>query len=189
MQPGPTLIISCPKCNRLFKRETLMSGNTLGARRLDGRGIFGHSEEEAPEEWHESEHVRELAGEEYLEALSVGLGDSRERERHLRVKAWWRANDRYRNPEVDPVAAEEDPAFTPDLVDSLFILYEQIRLDDPDARLIKAELARELGNFSGAIRVLEYNFPEEGHRQVAELIRRLSARGIRTVQEITTPTN
>jgi uncharacterized protein involved in tolerance to divalent cations len=77
-------------------------------------------------------------------------------ERYLRVHAWWSSNDRYRNPNV-----RNQPARKAREWENMAALFKLIKVDTQEGRLMKAELAREMGWFKEAQRLLDFVFKEE----------------------------
>lgn len=104
--------------------------------------------------WKRPKYLKELTASEYLDALQKGVATSKKDEIFLRVRAWWAANDRYRNrrPVADvvlPAAATENLIKLSGLLDD----------SDPDHVLTKAEIARELGRMDEADRILAQSLP------------------------------
>jgi hypothetical protein len=97
-------------------------------------------------------------------ALDSGMGDTKGRELYLRILAWWRSNDKWRrNTNNDIKRTEEE-------YQNMVCLFDLLGQKSPDDRLMKAEVARELGRFSEAIELLDIKFPE-GYESTASLIR------------------
>jgi hypothetical protein len=122
------------------------------------------------EEWLAAEQVRELSEVEYLRALLQGLASDRRQEIHLRLKAWWAGNDPLRD-----IAAGERPGFerSPAAVENLERLSCLLSDRSPEDRLMQAEIAREMGHFDEALRLLHLRLPNE-YEDVAEYVRNLA---------------
>lgn len=127
---------------------------------------------EIPEEWRNAESVRELSGEEYLQAINEGLGKPRKRELYLRTQAWWAGNDAFRSQNGDQ-AGQPLPPRSPEATANLERLFKLLGTKDPNERLMKAEVARELGRFGEALGILSSKFPSD-YTPVATLIKELS---------------
>lgn len=84
-----------------------------------------------------------------------------EKERYLRIRAWWAANDRYRVP-LEQVSNEQQP-------DNLRKLATLLDEKEPNDRLMKAEIYRELGMFDESLSCLDVEFPEEFASAVATI--------------------
>ncbi|HXG21431.1 MAG TPA: hypothetical protein VNN62_20450 [Methylomirabilota bacterium] len=185
MIPGPDRIIACPHCGFLARQHTLLSGNTIGAILWsDGkmeapmlpefpavtkcRGCkrfywvdeaevkgelkpFGSKSKRVPKEWMRAEPIEHLTIDEYIEALDAGVGTNVEKERYLRVHFWWAVNDIVRrNPN-----AKIPTRYIEKLHENLRKLFALLDERNPKDRIMKAEIAREMGDFAQAIRLLE----------------------------------
>ena len=70
-----------------------------------------------------------------------------DKELYVRVSAWRSANDAWRrNPNATP-------AFSKDQVQNLKALSEMLDETEPNQRILKAEIARELGEFDECLRL------------------------------------
>ena len=94
---------------------------------------------------------------------------SKEQEQYIRVRAWWAMNDSMRMR-----SNSEDTVKVTDEFNSNLIALRGL-LDDskPEGRLMKAEIARELGHFEECQILLQAKFPTE-MRYAVSLIRDLS---------------
>lgn len=167
MLPEPPSVTRCEGCEAFFWVEDV---EVVGELDFGRPGI-----EEAPEEWTSAPQVRELSADELLEAIASGVARTREEELHLRMLAWWAGNDPVRacsGGESDSRrGAPEQRGSVRENMERLWGLVDPTDLEE---RLIKAELARELGWYADAIRLLEFDFPPE-YAGVSALIRRLAA--------------
>lgn len=191
---------------------TLLSGNTLGARWwTDGRmiapmlpslpaitrchgcgryfwiseakgiGYIHYGLEEPPPEWKAARRARELSEQEYLEAIQSGLARTRKQELYLRIWAWWASNDPLRFTGLDET--QTPPRRSPEALMNLERLLELLDETHPAERLQKAEVLRELERFDEALRLLEFDFPDQ-YEKVTSLIRELAQRKDPLVREI-----
>lgn len=148
-------------------------------------GTLQHWGDQDPQGWRAAKPVRSLTGEEFLEALAQGLGDTPERERYLRMRAWWAANAAFRRAELPPASPQTSDflAGTPARanLEALVRLLDEGQLDD---RLTKAEALRELGRFDEALALLPPQEPQAyGPRQRwTLLVDRLAARDARVAR-------
>jgi hypothetical protein len=212
MTYAPSQVIQCPESDEVRQVWRLRSGNTFGARfwsdgfriapglpdlpaitrcepggpifwvesaRVLGTVPWGGQD---PQVWRAAKPVRPLSGEEFLQALAQGLGDTVERERYLRMRAWWAANAAFRKAALPP-AAQGTSDFSPGSparanLEALVRLLDEGQLND---RLTKAEALRELGRFDEARALLPPQEPQEtGPRQHWILLtERLAARDAR----------
>jgi hypothetical protein len=180
MIPGPDIIIACPNCDALAKVFSLTSGNTFGASiwtdgKMDapmlprppaitkchgcdtiywvadakqiGEYSFWESEESSVDPaWKDAPEIEQLTEDEYFHAIDSGLGETTEKEQHLRLVTWWCSNDRYRDSSTSVDQAPEDRC-----VENMHRLFDLLDAHDVNDRITKAEVARELGNFTKAI--------------------------------------
>jgi hypothetical protein len=113
----------------------------------------------------------------YIEFLSTGVFDS-EKERYIRLHAWWAGNDlRREGGQASPMTKAEKT----NLRVFLPLLDESSGCD----RLMKAEGFRELGSFAAAEKLLATHF-DISLRKAVNVIRDLSRRGVKSVEEIPT---
>jgi hypothetical protein len=104
--------------------EVLETHNFAGRRRTPGRSSLG---------W-------------FLRLLFENTSVQREREKTLRVLAWWRHNDAYRN----RFSTDNPPPVLTDACKrNLHALIAMLDATDND-RIMRAELLRELGNFAAS---------------------------------------
>lgn len=180
MIPGPDQVIACPHCGFLARQHTLISGNTFGAILWsDGkheapmlpefpavarcRGCkrfywveeaqvkdFGNKSKRVPKEWERAEPTQHLTVDEYIEALDTGVGSDMQKERYLRVHFWWAVNDIVRR----NANAQIPTRYVQKLHENLAKLSVLLDERDPNDRIMKAEIARETGDFTQAIRLL-----------------------------------
>jgi hypothetical protein len=90
---------------------------------------------------------------EMLAALRAGEVVGTESERQLRVLAWWLSNDQYRSSGFTPLA--EPDRLTEARCDNLEALLLLLDEFDDNDMLMRAEIHRELGDFSSAQRQLD----------------------------------
>ena len=55
-----------------------------------------------PPEWDDAPFAEDLDGDGYAAALAAGLGSTRDREAHLRLRLWWASNDAHRGTGTPP---------------------------------------------------------------------------------------
>ena len=96
------------------------------------------------------------------------------------MRAWWCMNDTVRYEEV---AKRSEVAYSKDQEDNILRLYELLDEEDPNQRLMKAEIARERSMFDEALSLLEYKFPQ-GLDKVVNFIRDLCKAHSAVVAEI-----
>ncbi len=114
--------------------------------------------------------------EDYLHYLSTAKID-RENEIYLRLQAWWASNDKYRQDLSDnvPLSVEEKR--------NLELLFAMLVVDDASDRIMKAEIARELGNHEECLSLLNHNFNND-LMYVVDTIRQLAQDGTNKVAEL-----
>jgi len=208
MLPGPTIIRACPECDQEIKQWTLTSGNTFGATfwtdgRMDapmlpgqpwlvkcpscqslfwlyrarelGTALF----QDVETEWRKALPYETPMEADYLQYLSKVKVDI-EKEKYLRVRAWWCENDPKREKDSEDKSMSDFSAEQPGNLGRLSELLDESK---PDERLMKAELARERGLFEEATQLLQFHCPDD-FRHTVETIRSMCVRGDTGVAEI-----
>ena len=211
--PGPDTVRQCPACGKPVLEKTILSGNTLG-RKLwtDGRQeapmlpdqpalvkcphcahLFWLGEAKKLYEgedlaantdvrtkWPGARYaVTPSEADYYLLLQRPPKTDAKEK--YLRKRALWAANDRRRDPKGDA-----PPALTGEATRNLEALYALLGKSElAEDRILRAEIARELGRFSDSLRLLDHSFPPE-NAWAAVQIRALAQTGdpqVRLLQE------
>ena len=195
----PVLIIrECPHCKARFVQEDTLSGNTIGAKfYTDGRryapmlpehpwlakcpvcgGLFWVDETEQVDIGFDAAkgkpQVKAPSEKEMMEFLA-GPDLPKDKEIYLRMRVWWAANDVWRwlpNPK---------PAFSKEHVKNLKSLFALLDESNQDQRILKAEIARELGNFEECLLLLSYQF-EPGYDFAVSFIRKLAEGKVQAVK-------
>lgn len=112
----------------------------------------------------------------YGRALTIGVATTPEKERHIRMRYWWAAND--------PVRRGKVPApSSPDYHENLLRFRTILDTSKPDQRLMAAEVSRQLRDFSGAAELLDFPFSKK-LAHLAEVIGTLAKAGDATVREV-----
>jgi hypothetical protein len=175
MLPRPPAITKCRNCGRYF---------WLSDAKVIGELLLWEPEaEKIPSEWKAAEPVRELSEAEYIEAIKIGMAHNREQELYLRIHAWWASNDRLRFNQDAGEQAQTIFKHSAEAIMNLERLLNLLDITDPDERLMKAEILRELGRFDEAIQLLEFDFPSK-YTSIVTLIRDLARRKDSLVREI-----
>ena len=206
MIPGPNEILRIPTSGDLVKIATLTSGNTFGAdwwsdgkmdapmlpdrpwlrRHPDTGETFWTDECEeigSEEPWSESGEsgdvpFAETATENDLRDRLRDQSLTPEKEQYLRTRLWWIWNDAQRQ---DGSSAADD---TSKYDTNLRKLRSLLDVDDPDSRLMAAEVSRELGDHDRALELLEFDYSED-YEAAVRTIRLANAQGERHVIKIT----
>jgi hypothetical protein len=144
MLPSPPAVAKCRHCGRCYWLADAEEVGTIGPW---GRGS-GHVDPA----WVAAASVVEPTEEEYYVALEAGLAKDRRRERDLRVLAWWRGNDAFRD--ASHAQAGDGAADPAPRRNNLHALAELLDEKDVDDRIMKAEVLRELADFEAATGIL-----------------------------------
>jgi hypothetical protein len=168
MLRGPTIIVSCPLCGQLVKKETIISGNTIGAQLWSDCKNIAPMMPDFPkltvckkcdqffwvkdakevetvtdrndlrEKWRDLSFVEFPTFFQYFKALKL-IPD----ELFIRVNIWRSFNDFFRDKKEDQITSEMKQMNTENLIALL------IMLDDTDNNelLMKVEVFRNLGEF------------------------------------------
>jgi hypothetical protein len=195
----PALIVrECPHCKAHVVQEETVSGNTIGAKfYTDGKreakmlpnhpwlvkcpvcsGLFWVDEAMEVDTGFDAakgkQQVLAPSGKEMLEFLS-GPALPANKELYVRVSAWRSANDAWRrNPNATP-------AFSKDQVQNLMALSEMLDESEPNHRILKAEIARELGEFDECLGLLLHPF-DGRYGYVVGFIKKLAEEKVHAVK-------
>lgn len=194
MTPGPTIIRKCSVCSQPVKQHTIGSGNTFGAtfwtdgKReapmlpdqplmvicphchstlwIDELETLGEIEPwgKGRGKFRDAIEYETPSLDDYLTALGKGAGTP-EKERYVRLRAWWAGNDVRREATGDiPLSTFEAANLT---------AFAQM-LDEADSNdlVMKAEVMRELGRFDDAMALLA-RLADSDIAQAVEIIKRL----------------
>lgn len=117
--------------------------------------------------WSAFKQIQEPAEGDYYWALKEGLATTPEKERTLRILAWWQSNDAYR---TDPEPrVERDVCADGEWRSNIQALVNLLGDTSVDDCLLKAEALRELGEFESARRVLDGHYFGEATEAVRYL--------------------
>ena len=191
---GEPIYKKCSQCSGVIKVEQLTSGNTFRAK------YWTDGKREAPMLpdsfwlvkcphcktllWIDELEITERASsaKEYFEP---GLNDyykvlkddklSKEKERYLRIRAWWKSNDKQRSSQSNLSISEEER-------NNLKKLFELLSSDEYD--FMKAEIKRELGEFETAKEILDQSEVTKKSKKVESLMRELIDKRSTAVKEI-----
>ena len=195
----PMLIVrECPHCKAHVVQEETVSGNTIGATYwTDGKreakmlpdhpwlakcpacqGLFWVDEAVEMDTGFDAakgkQQVLALSEKELLRFLA-GPSLPRDKELYVRVWAWRSANDAWRR------VPNATPAFSKDQVQNLHALSDMLDEKKPNHRILKAEIARELGDFDECLLLLSFQF-DEGYDHARGVIKKLAEEEIRVVR-------
>lgn len=181
MLPGPTYVYQCPGCSHLLANDSLLSGNTFGAKLYsDGKQfapmlpvfprltrcpscdtIFWLNKsteagsyswgDNSHPEWEQADKAEFLQLPEYFVALGRGLANTKEEEIYLRQQIWWAYNDRSRRGQELFQAPEDEANYTENCKRLMTLLDPT----DPNQRIMLAELKRNLGDFEGCKKLID----------------------------------
>ncbi len=205
MTPGSNRILRIRLFGKPVKIATMASGNTCGAK------YWTDGKREAPD-WPDNPLLRVHPGtgeifwidkcrevgrerpaypkrkyagipfaidpglDDYRRALNDGWGDTPKKKFYLLLRFWWAANDPCRRGELN----SDRP---PDFREKVLELISCMSSDNPDERLLIAEMRRQLGDFATANDLLERDVPEPCllHRRI---VRQWNDRNDTSVREV-----
>ena len=198
----PALIVrECPHCKAHVVQEETVSGNTIGATYwTDGKreakmlpdhpwlakcpacsGLFWVDESvEVDTGFDAAKGKQQVLAPSEKELLGFLSGPAlpRDKELYARIRAWRSANDAWRwNPNATP-------AFSKDQEQNLKALSDMLDEREPNQRILKAEIARELANFDECLLLLTYQF-DKGYERAVGFIKKLAEEKVRVVRSIT----
>lgn len=145
MLPPPEIIAKCPFCKIfLWLNDHPIIGTY---------DWFNGEEHKIPDEWKDSKSIQQLTIENYSNAIEDRVfSENIEREVYLRTQLWWLLNDLIRdkdNRQVD-IFKKNKLLFKKNLI----CLYDLLDGNEDDVILQKAEIARELGDFTRCVNIL-----------------------------------
>jgi hypothetical protein len=195
----PMLIIrECPHCRAHVVQEETVSGNTIGATYwTDGKreakmlpnhpllakcpvcgGLFWVDEAvEVDTGFDAAKGKQQVLAPSEKDVLGFLSGPAlpRDKEMFLRVAAWRSANDAWRR------VPNATPSFSKDQEQNLKALSDMLDEKEPNQRILKAEIARELGEFEKCLGLLSYQF-DESYGFVVGFIKKLAEEMVRGVR-------
>ena len=161
MLPDRSPIIKCAKCSQLFWKAK--------AKELARIDWLSPANEDA-ERFAKAPAALDPTEQDLLD-LSETRDLSRDEQLTARRRAWWLANDRFRRSRESTKAG-----FSEAQSGNLRRLYSLLKDENPDERILKAEIARELGNFEDCLQLLKEEFQGEGEVERAKFISDLAAK-------------
>lgn len=171
MLPLPPTVVKCHKCAECYW--------LADAREIGTTGGWGHKPGKVDPAWEAAPEVQEPSEADYYLALQKGLAADEKQERALRVLAWWRRNDAFRDAgHESAVANASEPSRK-----NLETLADLLNDSDENDRLMKAEVLRELGEFKSAGEILNQVVSTEYSAAVSQ-IRLLCESGDVAVREL-----
>jgi hypothetical protein len=208
MIPGATIIRECSACGNHIAQNTIVSGNTIGARYwTDGNRVapmlpdqplvgkcqhcdtliwikeqrklgeihkWGSTNRET-DTYPDALPVLPPTFQDFAGLLKAGLND-KNKERYLRLRAWWAGNDsRRKSVQKMPLSSLE--------VQNLRAFVALLDESEENDRIMKAEVFRELCEFEEAEKLLSAKFNKNLSHAVS-IIRKLNHQRISTVVEM-----
>lgn len=143
MLPSTPSVVKCHHCANYYW--------LADAKRL-GRVYDGDPNQPPDPTWTAAPLIRELTEHQYYEAISRGLAGSPKQERALRIYAWWRRNDLFRD--FDYAQSMEGLELDAEAWRKNLNALTGVLREDENDQLLKAEVLRELGEFDQAKTVL-----------------------------------
>jgi hypothetical protein len=161
MLPETPLLVKCPHCGHMLWLDE--------ATELGKGELFGLSSR-----WPDARKYAELTEPDYLAAVGMPLADSAKKVGYIRMRAWWAANDRLRHDGGQGTAELSEEARR-----NMESLLAGLSEADEKQRLMRAELARELGRFEEAERLLAMSYADglqHAVRRISELVKERKTR-------------
>ena len=159
MLPLPPTVVKCHHCAELYWRADAEQIGTVD--RCRG------ADEQVNPAWADAPIVEEPTEAGYYQALANGLAKDAKQERVLRVLAWRRRNDVFRDkPLKEAQGTSDNPVEWRKNLEALARLLTE---EDVNDCLTKAEVLRELGKFESAKQVLNHATSTDGAAVVRQL--------------------
>lgn len=163
MLPDYPRLVKCPHCkNMLWIEEAKELGQSEPFSRL--------------KKYKGAKAYIVLIAEDYLHYLAKVKID-KEKEFYLRLQTWWASNDRHRQDPPDNMSLSVEE------IRNLEFLFSMLAVDDASDRIMKAEIARELGRYKECLSLLNHNFNHD-LMYVVDTIRQLAQDGTNKVAEL-----
>ena len=145
MLPQLPAIVICQHCEKGY---WLADAEKVGTVEL-----WGAKDQKVNPEWNDAEEVEEPTEDEYYSAIEANLAKDQQQEKLLRILAWWRRNDAFRDVRRTPgkVMIPASGACR----HNMEALLKLIGQDKDEDRIMKVEILRELGQFDAAKEVLD----------------------------------
>ena len=196
----PALTIrECPHCKAHVVQEDTLSGNTIGATYwTDGKreakmlpnhpwlakcpvcaGLFWVDETVEVDTGFDAAKGKQQVlapSEKELLGFLTGPALPRDKELYVRVTAWRSANDAWRR------VPNATSAFSKEQTQNLHALSAMLDETEPNQRILKAEIAREMGEFEKCLRLLSHPFDKD-YDHAAGFIRKLAEEKTRGVRQ------
>ncbi len=166
MLPDNPRLVKCPHCDALV---------WIDEQEQVGEIIPWDQPEEASKKFKDARHFLVPSMEEYLDFLEGGVSNP-QKERYVRLRAWWAGNDDRRESEHPEPMSESEAA-------NLRAFATLLDQEDPNDRIMKGEALREIEMFEEAEALLEESFHEDLMQAVA-IIRDLARRRVSAVREM-----
>lgn len=144
MLPQPPIVVKCQHCEKCY---WLADAEKVGT--VD---LWAEEEQKVNPEWAAVKQVKEPTEDEYYSAIEANLAKDGGQEKILRVLAWWRRNDAFRD--VRRTTGEVMVSVSGACGDNLEALLKLIDQEKDEDRIMKGEILRELGQFDAAKQVL-----------------------------------
>ncbi len=194
LTPGPTIIRQCPGCKKGLRELTIGSGNSFGAKWWtdgkrdapmlpmlpelvkcpDCRWLFWMADAKKLAElqfdegkWANAKSPVDPVEDDYL-AAAKAKGVSRTHQLYARKRAWWLANDAVRE------RPDRSLTWSGTRRENLEKLSALINEQQECDIILKAEIARELGQFETCTKLLARTFKEKDCESYAAFVRGLA---------------
>jgi hypothetical protein len=170
--PDVPIVTKCTDCGYVY----WVDDNIIGS-----MNPF-NTESVYPEAWKEARYIDINTIQDYIEAIKLGIGITKQKELDIRKRLWWSINDLHRNTDSTKVDLDVD-LIEQHFVSNLKGLYEILDPSKYEDRILRAEILRELGDFADSIQILNNDIPE-AYRQITQKILQLALEGKQEVASV-----
>ena len=160
MLPNHPWLVKCPHCNALIwidEQEKIAEVPFFSLEQVESflAKLEGKqdSTNEYADQYKDAKDFQTPIFDEYCAELEKGIF-SKEKEQYIRIRAWRSGNDKRRNSNVKIDLLEPEKQ-------NMFALEKMLDEGDNNSRLLNAEIKRELGDFKGALVLLEKPFDKK----------------------------
>ena len=161
MLPRPPAVVMCHHCAECYWLADAEEVGTIDP--------WDDETSQIDPAWTAARVIQEPVEDEYYQALDKGLAANSQQERTLRILAWWRRNDAFRD--TPPAGISTIAATARSCRNNLEVLASLLDEGNENDRLMKAEVLRELGEFDSVKLVLSGVTAAD----YAEVVRQLSS--------------
>ena len=160
MLPRPPAVVKCQHCEKGYWLADAEKVGTFEPWDKENQNLNS--------EWANAKQVEEPTEDEYYSVIETNLAKDKGQEKILRILAWWRRNDVFRN--VSRTPGEITASISVACKENLEALLKLIDQENDADRIAKGEILRELGQFDTAKQILNSVVSEKYAAAVRQIL-------------------